>query len=163
MMTSSNGNIFRVTGPLCGEFTGHRWTPCTKASDVELWCFLWTILINNFKITSDWMAASGQSVRSRVIKSLWGLNFHLLKNISFTVWVNYFCGISKHPLKFHTKYLTHTLKDAMLKNLRALRFKSSLYWLYCLLYTKQIIQTSDINTYKVKNTNVWNTYTYIST
>ena len=25
MMTSSNGNIFRVTGPLCGEFTGHRW------------------------------------------------------------------------------------------------------------------------------------------
>ena len=24
MMTSSNGNFFRVTGPLCGEFTGHR-------------------------------------------------------------------------------------------------------------------------------------------
>ena len=24
MMTSSNVNIFRVTGPLCGEFTGHR-------------------------------------------------------------------------------------------------------------------------------------------
>ena len=24
-MTSSNGNIFRVTGHLCGEFTGHRW------------------------------------------------------------------------------------------------------------------------------------------
>ena len=24
MMTSSNGNIFRVTGNLCGEFTGHR-------------------------------------------------------------------------------------------------------------------------------------------
>ena len=29
-MTSSNGNIFRVTGPLCGEFTGHRWIPLTK-------------------------------------------------------------------------------------------------------------------------------------
>ena len=25
MMTSSNENICRVTGPLCGEFTGHRW------------------------------------------------------------------------------------------------------------------------------------------
>ena len=25
MMTSLNGNIFRVTGPSCGEFTGHRW------------------------------------------------------------------------------------------------------------------------------------------
>ena len=39
-MTSSNGNIFRVTGPLCGEFTGHRWIILTKASDAELWCFL---------------------------------------------------------------------------------------------------------------------------
>ena len=42
MMTSSNGNIFRVTGPLCGEFTGYRWIPLTKASDAELWCFLWS-------------------------------------------------------------------------------------------------------------------------
>ena len=32
-MTSSNGNIFRVTGPLCGEFIGLRWLPRTKASD----------------------------------------------------------------------------------------------------------------------------------
>ena len=32
---------FRVTGPLCGEFTGPRWIPRTKASDAELWCFLW--------------------------------------------------------------------------------------------------------------------------
>ena len=38
MMTSSNGIIFRVTGPLCGIFTGHRWIPHTKASDAELWC-----------------------------------------------------------------------------------------------------------------------------
>ena len=35
--TSSNENIFRVTGPLCGEFTGQRWIPHTKASDAELW------------------------------------------------------------------------------------------------------------------------------
>ena len=42
MMTSSNGNTFRVTGHLCGEFTGHRWIPRTKASDAELWCFLWS-------------------------------------------------------------------------------------------------------------------------
>ena len=41
MMTSSNGTIFRVTGPLCGEFAGQRWIPRTKASDAELWCFLW--------------------------------------------------------------------------------------------------------------------------
>ena len=42
MMTSSNRNIFRVTGPLCGEFTGHQWIPLTKASDAELWCFPWS-------------------------------------------------------------------------------------------------------------------------
>ena len=29
-MTSLNGNIFRVTGYLCGEFTGHRWIPSTQ-------------------------------------------------------------------------------------------------------------------------------------
>ena len=29
MMTSSNGNIFRVTGHLCGEFTGPGWVPRT--------------------------------------------------------------------------------------------------------------------------------------
>ena len=43
MMTSSNGNIFRVTGHLCGEFTGLRSIPRTKASDAELSCFLWSV------------------------------------------------------------------------------------------------------------------------
>ena len=41
MMTSSNRNIFRVTGPLGGKFTGQRWISLTKASDADLWCFLW--------------------------------------------------------------------------------------------------------------------------
>ena len=36
MMTSSNGNIFRVTGHLLGEFTCPRWIPLTKASDAQL-------------------------------------------------------------------------------------------------------------------------------
>ena len=27
------------TGPLCGEFTGHRWIPLTKVGDAEHWCF----------------------------------------------------------------------------------------------------------------------------
>ena len=38
-MTSSNGNIFPVTGPLYGELTGDRWIPHAKASDAELWCW----------------------------------------------------------------------------------------------------------------------------
>ena len=35
-MISSNGNIFRVTGPLCGEFIGHRWIP---AQSPVTWSF----------------------------------------------------------------------------------------------------------------------------
>ena len=42
MKTSSKGNIFRVTGHLCVEFTCYRWIRLTKASDAELWCFLWS-------------------------------------------------------------------------------------------------------------------------
>ena len=42
MMTSWNRNSFRVSGPLWGESTGHRWIPLTMANDAELWCFLWT-------------------------------------------------------------------------------------------------------------------------
>ena len=49
MMTSSNGNIFRVTDPLCGEFTSLRWIPRTKASDAELWCFLWFASVETVK------------------------------------------------------------------------------------------------------------------
>ena len=52
MMTSSNGNIYHVTGHLCREFTGPRWIPCTKASDVELWCFSWCALEQMAKQTS---------------------------------------------------------------------------------------------------------------
>ena len=47
MMTSSNGDIVRVTDPLQGEFTGHRWIPLTKTSGAELWCFPWS--------TNDWV------------------------------------------------------------------------------------------------------------
>ena len=35
-MTSSKGHIFRLTGPLWGELTGHRLIPLTKASDAGL-------------------------------------------------------------------------------------------------------------------------------
>ena len=41
MMTSSNGNIFRVTGPLWRESTGYWWIPLTKAGHAEMWCFIY--------------------------------------------------------------------------------------------------------------------------
>ena len=51
MMTSSNGNIFRVTGPLCGEFTGpgdspHKgqWRGALMFSFIRVWINDW---VNN--------------------------------------------------------------------------------------------------------------------
>ena len=52
MMTSSNGNIFRVTGHLCGEFIGPRWIPRTKASDAELDVFF--DLHPNKRLSKQW-------------------------------------------------------------------------------------------------------------
>ena len=53
VMTSSNGNIFRVIGPLWGEFAGHRLIPLTKASDAKLWCFLWSAPEQMFEQTIE--------------------------------------------------------------------------------------------------------------
>ena len=39
MMTSSNGNIFRVAGLLWWGSIGHWWILLPMASDAELWCF----------------------------------------------------------------------------------------------------------------------------
>ena len=39
---SSDGIISHITGPSCEEYTGHRWIPLTKASDADLWYFLWS-------------------------------------------------------------------------------------------------------------------------
>ena len=74
MMTSSNGNIFRVNGPLCGEFTGPRWIPHTKASDAELWMNEWMNiyftevfrLVHHFTCiyTSSWISHTSDSHKS---------------------------------------------------------------------------------------------------
>ena len=98
MMTFSNGNIFRVTGPLHGEFTGHRWWfSRTKASDAELWCFLWSepwingwvnnresgdlrhhcahydvIVTKHWKLMESWSIYRSISLRS--CQSLWALS-----------------------------------------------------------------------------------------
>ena len=43
MLTWSHVNISPATGPLWRESIGHRWISLTKASDAELWCFLWFV------------------------------------------------------------------------------------------------------------------------
>ena len=53
MKMSPNGNIFRVTGDLCGEFTGPRWIPrqrpVTRSFDV-----FFDLLLNNRLSKQSW-------------------------------------------------------------------------------------------------------------
>ena len=39
MMTSSNGNIYRITGPLCGGFTGDRGLNKRLSKQLRRWLF----------------------------------------------------------------------------------------------------------------------------
>ena len=64
-MTSSNGSISRVTGPLCGEFTGYRWIHLTKDIDAELWCILWSAPEQTFELTIE------TPVFATPLRSLW--------------------------------------------------------------------------------------------
>ena len=59
-MTSSNGNIFRVTGHLCGEFTGHWWIPSQRP------------VTRSFDVFCD------LSLNKRLSKQSWGWWFETL-------------------------------------------------------------------------------------
>ena len=76
--------ISHVIGPLCGEFTSHRWIPLTKASDAELWYFLWSASEQSKQSIHRWFGTQSHSwchcniylfvvVRSPEI--LWFINF----------------------------------------------------------------------------------------
>ena len=104
-MTPSNGNIFRVTGPLWGEFTDHRWIPLTRASDAELWC--WSALEQNKR--------SSKSLRRRwfetPLPSLWRhsneafpcFNIWLSSISSTSIWLCVFRGEKFYSI--NCKYL----------------------------------------------------------
>ena len=53
MMTSSNGNIFHVTGPSHGESTGHRWIPHQRPVTPSLDIFLICVWTNDWVINRD--------------------------------------------------------------------------------------------------------------
>ena len=79
MMTSSSVNIFSVTGPLCWEFTGHRWIPRTKASDTELWCFLWSVLAQTVKQTIETLVM--WDAVALIMTSLWCITSTVLASL----------------------------------------------------------------------------------
>ena len=51
-MTSSNENIFRVTGHLCGEFTGPRWIPAQRPVTRSFEVFFYLCLIK--RLSKQW-------------------------------------------------------------------------------------------------------------
>ena len=82
MMTSSNGNIFRVTGPLCGEFTGPgefpTQSPVTRSFDV-----FFDLRLNK-----------------RLSKQPWGWWF---ETPSWSLW-RHFIGLWTHPIHQFVAY-----------------------------------------------------------
>ena len=74
ILTSSNENIFCVTGPLWGEYTGHRWIPLTKASDAELWYFLWF----ETQLRSMWRHHCKDNVKAKNAPRIFSLSTYAL-------------------------------------------------------------------------------------
>ena len=94
MMTSSNGNIFRVTGPLCGEFTGPGEFPAQRP------------VTRRFDVFFDLRP------NKRLSKQPWGWRFETL---SWSLWRHhndYYCYIScttKHLKILHSRIIRHPL------------------------------------------------------
>ena len=83
MMTSSSGNIFRVTGPLCGKFTSHRWIPLTKASDPKLWYFLWSVPEQTVEQTIDMPVIWYAIALIMIVPRSWTPGTHLPTCVNF--------------------------------------------------------------------------------
>ena len=91
MMTSSNGNIFRVTGPLCGEFTGPGELPTQRP------------VMRSFDVFFD------LRLNKRLSKQPWGWWF---ETPVWSLWrhrngeFRYWWDMLRHPVTF----LLHSLK-----------------------------------------------------
>ena len=65
MMTSSNGNIFRVTDHLCGEFTGPRWIPIQ-------WPVTWSFYVFfGLRLNKRWSKQSWIRSLEKLSRPLW--------------------------------------------------------------------------------------------
>ena len=45
-------HFFCIAGPLCREFTGHQWIPCTKANDTVGWALMFSLICAR---TNNWV------------------------------------------------------------------------------------------------------------
>ena len=66
-MTWSNGNIFRVAGSLCGEFSRHRWMSLIKASHVERHASDLRRHLTHCDVAHRWVISSPLSIALQVL------------------------------------------------------------------------------------------------
>ena len=85
LIMSSNDNIFRVTGPFWGEFTGHRWIPLTRANDAELWRFLLSAPDVPSWRCQDWFKILTADIHSSSMNSMSGLHFTVVISMLYGV------------------------------------------------------------------------------
>ena len=126
-MTSSDGNIFRVTGPLWRKSTGHRWIRLTRASEAQLWCFLWSTWMDGWANNRD----TGDFSRHRahygftIMQVRW-----CLVQCIFHCYVH--CGPYQVPsFKWELTYWSSSVEEIVM-------LFSCLYMLWC--YILQLVQ-----------------------
>ena len=100
MMTSSNGNIFRVTGPLCGEFTGPgefpTQRPVTRSFDVYI-----DLRLNKrlCKQSRGWWFETLLCPLWRHSNAIWSVGMNFCRSIGTNPWpAYYFCIIQSIPI-----------------------------------------------------------------
>ena len=90
---------FRVTGHLCGESTGHWWSPLTKASDAVLWCFLWSapqIFEQTIETPAIWDAHYDVTVMEPGLLKFFSHLWHCSQ-------LRLCCTFAHHPMQFMFK------------------------------------------------------------
>ena len=110
-MTSSNGNIFYVTGPLWEESTSHLWIPLTKASDSELWFFFMHAWTNSSANNQDGHDLGCHCVHYdvTVICDIWGVFVSSTWSLLFVLSV-LLCFMQYHVIWGHVIMVLHCIK-----------------------------------------------------
>ena len=149
-MTSSNGNIFRVTGPLCGEFTGEltnkgQWRGDLMFSLICAWINDW---VNNREADDLRRHHAHYDV---TVMSSWWHNWNWGNGVrlnSVKVYVQY-CVILKvasnwlHQIHsfVHSQHLSYdhrfTTLDVTLRNI--------LFWILLTLWYEQVMGSFDVS------------------
>ena len=120
-MTSSNGSIFRVSGPLCGEFTNHRWIPRAKAATRRFDVFF-DLCLNNRKLRDLWCHSANYDVNVMSAYYLYGWRcviwdtnlcaIYLFRFFLFK-WYTKDCSVfvvyDKKPHGTHMPYICHSI------------------------------------------------------